>query len=682
MKLKRAQRIFCIYLALTIFFDGIYPTAALALTGGPSQPEMQAFTPVGTSDMVDAFSGDFKYNIPLLDVGGYPINLSYSAGQGMDAEASWVGLGWSLNPGEINRNMRGIPDDFKADKIEKSFNVKPNLTYGIDGGASIEFAEIDFLSLSVSAGFSFNNYNGVGFTMGANPAISAGNPNKGSMTFGLGLSASSESGVGIQPSLSFSKNNDNKEGDDSKFNASVGLSYNSRGGVQQLTISASYQKGTFKDESRTDRNGETVTTQTFEGNGHHLNGGTGISFNNPTFCPPSGKNYLNLSLSIQAKLGGSVFYNNPECFLTGSFSGQFLAKKHQDNESYGYMYLQESNNDKNAMLDFNREKDGAVGPHTPNLPLAYQTYDVFSVNGQGIGGTYRPFRSDIGVVYDKSSGNLSGSQGSDLGLEIGLGNVVKVGVNVSVNTSVSQNGKWKNSNSADNQLYFRKQDENNNPLYEPYYFKQAGEKTAETDIDHFNSVGGFRPVFIALNKNISPNVSAKSAWAYSHGDEIPITHTVRNKRARRNEAISILNASEASAVGYVKNIESYSSHTLATSGDYINRYAPVTSSRLDHPSHHISEITALRNDGARYVYGIPAYNNFQEDVTFNNSPAGHDEDGLTDYAPGDDSEDNGKGVDHYFEKVRTPAYAHSYLLTEILSTDYVDIQDKLPEDLS
>ena len=41
--------------------------------------------------MVDLFSGDFNYNIPLMEVGGYPINLSYHSGIGMDQEASWVG---------------------------------------------------------------------------------------------------------------------------------------------------------------------------------------------------------------------------------------------------------------------------------------------------------------------------------------------------------------------------------------------------------------------------------------------------------------------------------------------------------------------------------------------------------------------------------------------------------------
>jgi len=66
--------------------------------GGPSQPEMASFKSVGTDNMVNLFTGDFNYNIPLLDVGGYPVNIFYDGGVGMDQEASWVGLGWNINP--------------------------------------------------------------------------------------------------------------------------------------------------------------------------------------------------------------------------------------------------------------------------------------------------------------------------------------------------------------------------------------------------------------------------------------------------------------------------------------------------------------------------------------------------------------------------------------------------------
>src|SRR5438445_13847931 len=93
----------------------IWATKVAALTGGPTMPEYTQFEEVTASNLVDPSSGDFTYVIPLLEVpgpsGGYPIALSYHSGIKHDQEATWVGLGWSLNAGAINRQVRGIPDD-------------------------------------------------------------------------------------------------------------------------------------------------------------------------------------------------------------------------------------------------------------------------------------------------------------------------------------------------------------------------------------------------------------------------------------------------------------------------------------------------------------------------------------------------------------------------------------------
>src|SRR6478735_5744913 len=95
------------------------------VTTGPVQPETQSFQSVNNNNLVDLFTGDFSYNIPLLDVGGYPVNLHYQSGITMDQEASWVGLGWNVNPGVVSRNMRGLPDDFKGmeDSVKKVVSI-------------------------------------------------------------------------------------------------------------------------------------------------------------------------------------------------------------------------------------------------------------------------------------------------------------------------------------------------------------------------------------------------------------------------------------------------------------------------------------------------------------------------------------------------------------------------------
>src|SRR5574344_941707 len=120
-------------LVILMFTEIIDPISLYAITGGPSQPEMAGFTPKNTDNMVDLFSGDFHYTIPIMTVpgpnGGFPINLNYTSGVGMEQEASWVGLGWNLNPGAINRQVRGIPDDFHDDIIEKIYHRRDNNTF-------------------------------------------------------------------------------------------------------------------------------------------------------------------------------------------------------------------------------------------------------------------------------------------------------------------------------------------------------------------------------------------------------------------------------------------------------------------------------------------------------------------------------------------------------------------------
>lgn len=112
-------------LLMIFLINTLAPVSSLfALTGGPSQPEVQSFEPAGTSQMVDLSSGAFTYNIPLFEINGYPMNLSYHSGITMDQEASCVGLGWGINPGAVSRNMRGLPDDFNRDTVSKEMTVK------------------------------------------------------------------------------------------------------------------------------------------------------------------------------------------------------------------------------------------------------------------------------------------------------------------------------------------------------------------------------------------------------------------------------------------------------------------------------------------------------------------------------------------------------------------------------
>ncbi len=111
-----------VYFLLTIFIgQSVLPTVSYGLTGDATQPEFAAYEEFNTTDMVDLITGDFSYNIPLLNVpspeGGFQMPLSYHAGIELDEESSWVGLGWSLNPGVVDRNVSMYPDDFNGEQV-------------------------------------------------------------------------------------------------------------------------------------------------------------------------------------------------------------------------------------------------------------------------------------------------------------------------------------------------------------------------------------------------------------------------------------------------------------------------------------------------------------------------------------------------------------------------------------
>jgi hypothetical protein len=84
------------------------------MTVGQSSPVSQS-----ANSMVDLNSGDFHYELPVMTVPGpngeqVPISFNYySGGIRMDDEASWIGLGWNYNPGEITHQVKGIADDWK-----------------------------------------------------------------------------------------------------------------------------------------------------------------------------------------------------------------------------------------------------------------------------------------------------------------------------------------------------------------------------------------------------------------------------------------------------------------------------------------------------------------------------------------------------------------------------------------
>ncbi|MBS7252784.1 hypothetical protein [Flavobacterium branchiicola] len=131
---------------LLIFFPTLLPNNLFATNNGPNSFEAANFEPVDAADMVNLVTGDMSYVLPLLNVpspeGGYPLALSNHAGIAMAQEASWVGLGWSLNPGAINRSVNGYPDDIEIGNDNTFIYDQGGTANYYDAGVGVTFYNV------------------------------------------------------------------------------------------------------------------------------------------------------------------------------------------------------------------------------------------------------------------------------------------------------------------------------------------------------------------------------------------------------------------------------------------------------------------------------------------------------------------------------------------------------------
>lgn len=565
--------------------------------GGPTQPEMQAFTSVNTNNMVDLFSGDFTYNIPLLDVGGYPVNLSYHSGITMEDDASWVGLGWNINPGSITRNMRGLPDDFDggADTVRKVEHIKPNETFGVSAGVGVELVGLP-LDIGGSLGVFYNTYNGWGTELSANASLNSGAQTSGHLTGGLSITDNSQTGVTINPSLGvrFATSAATLNGAGS-VQAGFSAPFNSRTGVKALQFNLT-DKGTKK-------------------NGKDANGGwgTSLSFYGPSYTPTINIPTTSQNYTLTIKVGGEVYATHPHFSFSGYATTEYVAPSDTalTLPAYGYMNFQDMTGNWGALTDFNREKEIVYRekPAIPHIAVPSYTYDVFSINGEGTGGVFRAYRGDIGFIADHLISTKSISAAASL--DVGAGELAHDGVDLNANYSTTTSGPWLQDNTLKNSIGFTK----NNGLYENVFFRNPGEKGINNK-DFYNALGGDDVVTPSLFQKggvngatvtVTNNLIHESGQKSEGTSQLTPTTAVRNTREKRTEVITYLTAKEASIAGLDKYIYRYG----------LNQFA-LRSCQNDAP-----EVNSGKGSGLTGTYypnssykGSPEYSRLDPDVYF------------------------------------------------------------------
>ncbi|RKR09062.1 hypothetical protein C8C82_0960 [Flavobacterium sp. 81] len=637
-KPNKFKKTIAIYLAMMILLETVQPMQIYALTGGPSQPEFEAFTPIGTSDMVDLASGDFNYNIPIMDVGGYPLNLAYSSNVTMDQEASWVGLGWDLSVGQISRQVRGLPDDFNGDEMIYENSMKPNITVGANTNVFVAGFGFSEAKASIGMGIKYNSYDGFGASVNGGLSFQIAD----NLRVGMDLESSASEGVSVRPSASYSKKIGTVGSGNHNLGANVGVSYNSRKGLESTTMSSSISK---------------QEKSTGKSSSNSLSSGS-LSMINASYTPTKRVGMVSsndmFSLHIETEFWGI----EPGFKFSGYRTSQGIKDSEKNKTEKAFGFENTYNAGKADILDFNREKDRSFNKNTTSLPLTNNTYDLYSIQGQGIAGMYRPYKSQVGYIYDNEVHD--DSKGGTFGAEFGLN--IHAGFDATVTLGKSSTSLWENSNPALER--FKEKKSGNRPDYEKVFFKNIGGTQVDKELDLFsNKLGGYDPIKLNL---AGGKFSTNTTLEYYRNNGIITNGGIlkrESSRLSRNQSIQKLTKAE---------LKKYHSK---------NQFSQFAQ------DHHTAEVRITKEGGERYLYGRAVYNTIKKEVTFDvsdkNNPNGlvNFKNGLVTYNPNiDNSSNNLKDGDQYFNRVTTPAYAHSYLLTSVLSSDYQDLTNNGPSD--
>ncbi len=702
-------------LALTMFFQIGFPTVSWALTSGPGQPEYSSFEPASTSDMVDLYTGSFTYNIPLLSVpgpnGGYPINIAYHSGSTMDEEASWVGLGWSLNVGALNRQMQGIPDDYCNDQIDYKMNQKE--TWSVSAGMDITGPEYKELAgypvssvsasatpaSSLSAQIYYNNYKGLGYRVSYAPNFLTNKIDDLNMNVGLSLSFDSQNGIGLNPSLSVGRN----------LALGVSANYNNRTGLNGINFSMSPNflgrviKGIAMTQIGKYHGTQSTNLDSYTKHDGKSNIFTGamsstVSFSYdgqiPGIQAPTKSNYIPLNLRFvgdaplfpvfTADPGtslweGAVSFSNLE--NDGEFSGAGYGTLYQNDASISVA------NGTSVVQDFTK-KNIQYSKKVPNLSPSKNTYDLFTFSGQGTGGFFRPYTEAVPVFSEMKKTNITETNGGT----VEFGKTVEtipvsytelhVGVGYQHDKGTQTVGDWDTYNGipvGEFEIYSARQ----------VKMKMAGEPTAipltEDNLDDWQGDVAVRNELQKLGGFFGAEFTTTPQLLYYEGSSAgtdanlssnPGLDQVRTKD-NRNTSVKYLTDDEAQKFGYSKSYDFYTPGTPPTA---------TAKSFTTHNAQHISEIIVTQPEGSKYIYGLPVYNKKHEEFSYNiNSSVS---DGVyNEFEPNIDAVDAGPDdiddvhnynslpSDHtkYYNHTEMPEYAYSWLLTGVVGNDYIDV---------
>lgn len=624
-KTRFSHKVMALFL-LFMFLPSIIPVNFIyASNNGPNAPEAGAFEPVDATDMVNLVTGDMSYVLPLLNVpspeGGYPLALSYHAGIAMDQEASWVGLGWNLNPGAINRGVNGYADDWGKTTFNEFFYD--------------EEYDQDFYNFTIGANLPNAFSVGLGASWGSDKAFggfvqaSIGITNTPiSISGTLGTSGTTGLGIGANYggfSANFSTN-------------SIGIGYGNvgKGGTSALGVGLNYNyntglSGSFKADA-------VVGSSSVKSAGLGVEfGSNGISGN--TRLNGMGAGISNTSNGISSgsydtKVSTSSFYLPIYIFYIGysHTNVKYSLFKNTNLSTSGILYPVEANSlktysdgsfsrllkennfmDVNVVPEYNGSRDvislvGEANRQDKN-DLVLPSYDNYSVSAQGLSGTLKPyFYSELNL---SARGNAEQNQNNTYTTYLNH-DIAEYNSSVTSGINVNRNAVKKINFTMDNAYNSFLRTETTGFSNSGLSNNSVGENTVLQFVSTQNS-GNY-------NNNVS--LTSENESKKREGNYIK---TFTNGEIKRGTALGVIEA---------KGLNRNDATTFLDEG--IGAY----------------QITTL--DGKTYHYSLPVYN---FETIYRNF-----------------KDNSGTPVDdkNFFETQRTTPYATHWLLTSVTGPDYVD----------
>ncbi len=587
-------------LAIVMLIEAINPgNMVMALTSGPLSPEFSSFEPVATTNMVNPLTGGFTYNIPILKVpgphgSGYGLSLSYHSGNAIEQEASWVGFGWTLNPGVINRSKRGFADDANGDGITYYAKAVPSVTCSITPKSNVETLSNDNLGFSVSRTLQYNNYQGMS-------EINDFGVSLGLMNFGIhhdGIETTFS--ASINPMVLLDVLDDSAplrslEQVKAEDLAAVRAQNRKQAGInlRNRLLSAITQINFYSSSTQPHLSPILKTKGLVV---KHL------STIQPTLTP--------LNIGFETGVSGSISYIKNIPKIERSITG----------------YLREPYS--TSMKDYYLEKDSRYTPQDIFISPAFNNYDYFNVSGEFNAGSFRGYQPSAMSYCPEEGAKLSNSNEITIynsGLDLMLGDHVGVGIDFGTGKHTQQIKKWV---ATDEVL-------RNGPSRTPFYrfLNDPGGKVRYTDNADYEEV--------ALKND--PEVLANF---------IP-------------EKINTRNASELRSI-YIKEI----TKNASTADKYIDDDA-YSGGREDK----IRAFLIVNPNGQQAVYGYPVFCRNEKSIQIGTEKMRIENQALA-IAPGIEEDDvNDQRIYRYSGQFDETAYANIFLLTQLLGSNYVDIDN-------